>query len=148
MRPPVTGRFRLRGAHAHTERLAPGMEVAFDVAFDAPAAAAGPAPAGGDHHDSLAVASDAGTAVEVALHAWAPRAKLRLTAAAAAAERSGGGSGSAGSGGGDGGGSGASAAGPALLEFGVVPASGAATRAVALANEGSRPAHWKAVIEG
>lgn len=92
---------------------------------------------GTDRFDQITVSSDGGD-VQIPLRALAPRPLLRLLpdpagekAPAAAA---------------DGGAPASSAA--ALLEFGVVPANSCQARRLLLVNEGSRPASWKASVDG
>ncbi|KAI8473771.1 MAG: hypothetical protein J3K34DRAFT_497953 [Monoraphidium minutum] len=130
VRPPAARRFSVRGL-PHTERLAPGIQVAFEVLFDVRAMEPGV-----DYFDKLTVSSDAGDAIEVPLRALAPKPRLRLlNAAAATAAAAPGAAGAAG------------AAAP-LLEFGVVPAGSSQARRLRLVNEGSRAADWKAAIDG
>lgn len=93
---------------------------------------------GVDHHDKVLVHSDAGD-FEVPLRALAPKPHLRLQAAgdassdgSAAMQANKGAAGQLGT----------------LLEFGLVPAGSSLTRPLWLVNDGSRPADWKAIIDG
>jgi hypothetical protein len=100
------------------------LQVLFDASTSQP---------GEDHHDTLAVLSDSGT-FEVPLRALAPRPRLRLLPPT---PPFGGGSTPA-----------ACAVAATPLEFGPVPAGSEQTRSLRLVNEGSRPAVWKAAVDG
>jgi hypothetical protein len=87
---------------------------------------------GCDSFDRLSVLSDAGE-TEVPLRALAPNPRLRLQSGGASASSSGGTSTSGSVG---------------LLEFGLVQAGSSQLRRLRLVNEGSRPADWRALVEG